>query len=456
MLDERADSRVGWDSRVHEAASRRSCTFGVATIDAPVAIVIDAIRARDLGRSACLTARIELAIRVVAVDARIAVFVESAVTDFDGQAQEAEQTVSAIGVVAIEGSIAVIVSSVAACFGHTAGTARRIPEAIGVATVDQTIAVGIDSASADLEWKTEPTERIVRAIGIVAIERTITIVVAPISADFGGRAHHARRVTRTVGVHAVDDAITVIIDSVDARLERAARALGRSTTVRVRTVASPIAIFVSATGANLAFWDAEPTDGIGGTVVVVAIEPSIAIFVDHSRANLGKAHDASRITRAAERITAIGESIAVVIAAVIANLGARHAAHRARQTVGVGAVEAPVTVIIYAIVADLGHARSHAGIGVVAIPATACARRHAIAVLIAWGVDAGARGFVACVRRALTPIIASDSWATHACTADALLESVAEEAIIAIARRTADAHGAAEHRITHRAWRAER
>lgn len=80
--------------------------------------------------------------------------------------------------------------------------------------------------------------------------------------------------------------------------------------------------------------------------------------------------------------------------------------------------------------------------------------------VVAPEIERGARapigGFIAFVEGAVDPVVAEDGRAASADAPSALLESVAEEAVITITRGLTGADAAADHRIAKVTWRAAR
>src|SRR5262245_15907582 len=97
---------------------------------------------------------------------------------------------------------------------------------------------------------------------------------------------------------------------------------------------------------------------------VLGVEPqAVAVSLGEARAEHQVHHAERHGARAAGRILGVGQTVAVVVDAVAADLdGGREAVRRA-GAVRVGAVDEAVTVVVGAVVADLGDRRAHGAAG---------------------------------------------------------------------------------------------
>ncbi len=134
-----------------EDGRRAECDIGRNETGGEGGLVNGIDTVENLDRQAALISsindatRIEAAISVLAIEATIAIVVDTIVADLWATRWESE----AIGIKTVDGSISVVVDTIAASHTVTLETIRR-PIAVRIEAIDETIEIVVDTVVADL------------------------------------------------------------------------------------------------------------------------------------------------------------------------------------------------------------------------------------------------------------------------------------------------------------------
>ena len=156
-----------------------------------------------------------------------------------------------------------------------------------------------------------------RAVVVVTVSELVTVVVDAIIADFE-QHHQAGDITRAVRVRAVGQTIAVVVDGVVTTLHGRLTTATSSDAVAVVAVQPTVSIVVDAIIAHLR------TNRCAGcvqhTIFIETVDEQVAIIVDTIRAIEFGVGDCTAGDKGAVAVITVGQTIAVVICAVSAQL----------------------------------------------------------------------------------------------------------------------------------------
>lgn len=225
-------------------------TAWVITVDAHVAIIVDAIGARLHSVLFCW--------------------------EHDARGMHV-----AVGVSTVEKAVAVVIEGVVADL-HVSGAAVRRASAVWVAAVDEGVAIIVDAINAVFGGRHPTAGRVSSAVCIGAIDEPVTVVVLTISAmNLTGRTGVAHWFSAAFDVLAVGDTVAVVVESVVAEhlkeCDRCA-AFWRAVAFRVGAIRKAIAVVVDSV-ATVFEGFGNATNGVALAVGVSAADKSIAVVV---------------------------------------------------------------------------------------------------------------------------------------------------------------------------------
>lgn len=277
----------------------------ICTVDEPVAVVVQAVGAVDLGAAGW---RGVLTGVLGAVDPAVVVVVDVVIADL---ASFAIVDRCAVGIMEVYQSIAVIIAGVEATLAVTVG----VSTAVIVRAVKWPVVVIITDVAvgAAVNLATSVALVVERARVVLAVDLAIAVVVDEVIAILESGA---RGVVGAVHVDAVDEGVVVIVDAIVAHL---LRAVDRPVVVPREAIGIGVpdqAVLVEVLCAGAARRAALEVAirRIRAAFEVAAGDLTIAIDVDIDRAGV-----LAERARGAGKVITIGQPVAVVVLAIIAS-----------------------------------------------------------------------------------------------------------------------------------------
>jgi hypothetical protein len=239
------------------------------------------IRRLDLASRSAVHRR--AAIRVVAVDATVAVLVESRgahESALGACAESTDRRIRAVLVVAVDRSVAVVVAAIATeVFSHAAHYRAVGKKGAGrIIAIGQTVAVVINGVATDLGRPTQRAGKVAPTFRVVTIGAFIAVVVYAVAADLGA-ATPTDRIATAVPVVAVGEPVAIVVATIPTHF-RFTDAEGVLAANRIAAISEAVTVIVGLIGAGFGDRNALLTEGLKSTLEIIAVGQAVAVVVE--------------------------------------------------------------------------------------------------------------------------------------------------------------------------------